>query len=253
MKSIRKRLTYADVMSTIAVFLILGGATALAATKLGKNSVGTKQIKNNAVTTAKIKNGAVTGAKVKSGSLTGTQINASTLGTVPNATNATNATTAGAVAAGAVTPAGLASIPVARVSDNTEQVLPNETPVTLNFNTESFDIDNLHSTTTNSSRLTAPIAGIYRVSASVGFILSSSTTSVILELVKNGTVDLFDTQNPTEGNTTFSNATDLVKLNAGDFVQVVAEQKGATSGSSAFSCSPAESCPSFSMEWVAPS
>jgi hypothetical protein len=47
------------------------------------------------VTTAKIKNGAVTGAKVKSGSLTGTQINASTLGTVPNATNATNATNAG--------------------------------------------------------------------------------------------------------------------------------------------------------------
>lgn len=69
MKQIRKRLTYANVMSSIAVFLVLGGATAIAA-GLAKNSVGTKQLKKNAVTTKKIKNGAVTGAKVKAGSLT---------------------------------------------------------------------------------------------------------------------------------------------------------------------------------------
>jgi hypothetical protein len=67
-KQIRKRLTYANVMSSIAVFLVLGGATAIAA-GLAKNSVGTKQLKKNAVTTKKIKNGAVTGAKVKAGSL----------------------------------------------------------------------------------------------------------------------------------------------------------------------------------------
>lgn len=70
MKQIKKRLTYANVMSSIAVFLVLGGATAIAAGQLGKNSVGSKQLKKNAVTTAKIKNGAVTGAKVKPGSLT---------------------------------------------------------------------------------------------------------------------------------------------------------------------------------------
>jgi len=68
LKQLRKRLTYANVMSTIAVFLVLGGATAFAA-GLGKNSVGSKQLKKNAVTTAKIKKGAVTGAKVKPGSL----------------------------------------------------------------------------------------------------------------------------------------------------------------------------------------
>ncbi len=68
MKLIRKRLTYANVMSSIAVFLVLGGATAIAA-GLAKNSVGPKQLKKNAVTTKKIKNGAVTGAKVKAGSL----------------------------------------------------------------------------------------------------------------------------------------------------------------------------------------
>ena len=48
MKQIRKRLTYANVMSSIAVFLVIGGATAFAA-GLAKNSVGTKQLKKNAV------------------------------------------------------------------------------------------------------------------------------------------------------------------------------------------------------------
>jgi hypothetical protein len=105
LKQIRKRLTYANVMSSLAVFLILGGATAIAAkTALPKKSVGTKQLKANAVTPAKlkknavtavkIKDGAVTGAKIAAGtitganiaagSITGTQVNASTLGTVPN-------------------------------------------------------------------------------------------------------------------------------------------------------------------------
>jgi hypothetical protein len=85
-KQIRKRLTYANVMSSIAVFLVLGGATALAASQLAKKSVGTKQlkgsavtaakIKKNAVTKAKIKNGAVDGSKIADGSVTGSDINA---------------------------------------------------------------------------------------------------------------------------------------------------------------------------------
>jgi hypothetical protein len=92
---IRKHLTYANVVSSICLFLLLGGATAFAAGHLGKNSVGTKQLKNNAVTAAKIKKEAVTAAKVKKDTLTGTQIKESTLGTVPSATSATSATTAG--------------------------------------------------------------------------------------------------------------------------------------------------------------
>lgn len=93
MKVIQKRLTYANVMSSIAVFLVLGGATAFAASKIGSNqlkanSVTTGKIKKNAVTAAKIKNGAVNGAKVKDGSLTGADINLGALGTVPTAANA---------------------------------------------------------------------------------------------------------------------------------------------------------------------
>jgi hypothetical protein len=74
------KLTYANVMATIAVFIALGGS-AYAATQLKRNSVGTKQLRN----------GAVTGAKVKDGSLSGADINASTLGQVPSAAHAESA------------------------------------------------------------------------------------------------------------------------------------------------------------------
>jgi hypothetical protein len=90
---VRPWLNYANVTATIAMFIALGG-TGLAASQLGKNTVGTKQLKKNAVTTAKIRNEAVTGAKVRKGSLTGVQVNASTLGLVPNASNAAHATNA---------------------------------------------------------------------------------------------------------------------------------------------------------------
>jgi len=91
---IRKRLTYANVISSLALFLVVAGGSAFAASQLGKNTVGSKQLKKNAVTAAKIKKEAITGAKVKKGSLTGTQINSATLGNVPSATNATNASVA---------------------------------------------------------------------------------------------------------------------------------------------------------------
>jgi hypothetical protein len=100
-------------MSSIAVFLVLGGA-AVAASQLPKNSVGKNQLKNNAVTAAKIKKDAVTAAKIKNlsvtnekignqaineskiangaitesklanGAVSGAKVNASSLGTVPN-------------------------------------------------------------------------------------------------------------------------------------------------------------------------
>jgi hypothetical protein len=76
------------IISIIALCAALSG-TAWAA--LGKNTVGTKQLKSKAVTTGKIANNAVTGAKVKAASLTSSDVNLSQLGVVPSATNAQNA------------------------------------------------------------------------------------------------------------------------------------------------------------------
>ncbi len=84
----------AMVVALLALVLALTG-TAYAA--LGKNSVGTRQLKAQAVTTGKIANSAVNGAKVADGSLTGSDINIGALGTVPNATNAASAGNANTV------------------------------------------------------------------------------------------------------------------------------------------------------------
>lgn len=93
MKQIRKRITYANVMSSIAVFLVLGGATAFAAKKIGSNqikgnAITTGKIKKEAVTSTKIKKNAITTAKIKNGAVSGAKVNVSTLGTVPSASTA---------------------------------------------------------------------------------------------------------------------------------------------------------------------
>jgi hypothetical protein len=97
-KQIRKRLTYANVMSSMAVFLVIGGATAYAA--LGKNTVGSKQLKKNAVTTPKIMKEAVTTAKLRNKAVNSARLADSAVGT---ANLADRAVTNGKIADGAVT------------------------------------------------------------------------------------------------------------------------------------------------------
>lgn len=79
MKLISKRLTYANVMSSLAVFLVLGGGAAYAAKKIGShqikgNSITAKKIRKNAVTAGKIKAHAVTTKKIAKGAVTNGKI-----------------------------------------------------------------------------------------------------------------------------------------------------------------------------------
>lgn len=69
MSRISKRLTYANVMSTVAAFLALGGASAFAAVQIGKNSVGTEQLKRNAVTPGKLAPEAVRAGRLAKNSI----------------------------------------------------------------------------------------------------------------------------------------------------------------------------------------
>jgi hypothetical protein len=74
MKWIRQHMTYANVMSTIAVFLVLGGGAAFAAKKITERKIGSGQLKGASVTTAKIKRGAVTASKIRKGALKANKI-----------------------------------------------------------------------------------------------------------------------------------------------------------------------------------
>jgi hypothetical protein len=74
MRALTQRLTYANVVATLALFLALGGGAVYAAGKIGSkglkaNAVTAGKIKRNAVTSTKIRGNAVTTAKLKNGAV----------------------------------------------------------------------------------------------------------------------------------------------------------------------------------------
>ncbi|GAA1153833.1 hypothetical protein [Nocardioides aquiterrae] len=87
LSKLTSRMTYANVASTTALVLAIGGGgAAVAAAMVPANSVGSKQIVNNSVKSVDLKNDGVTG----------TDVNESTLGQVPSAASA-GGLTAGAI------------------------------------------------------------------------------------------------------------------------------------------------------------
>lgn len=111
------RLSYANVMSTVAVFLALGG-TSYAVTKLPKGSVGARELGKGAVTTEKLAKAAVTGETVRDGSIAGADLAAGALVPGPrgprgsqgpagkDGANGTNGTSAGETLLGPVAEIG---------------------------------------------------------------------------------------------------------------------------------------------------
>jgi hypothetical protein len=83
MRAVRRRLTYANVIATLALFLALGGGVVWAAGKVGAkrlkaNSVTAGKIKRNAVIASKIRANAVTATKIKNGAVNFTKLAAGT-------------------------------------------------------------------------------------------------------------------------------------------------------------------------------
>lgn len=65
-KAIRSKLTFANVVALMALFIALGGS----AYAVSRNSVGPRQLRSNAVITPKIRNNAVTAAKLRGNAVT---------------------------------------------------------------------------------------------------------------------------------------------------------------------------------------
>jgi hypothetical protein len=110
LRRLRRRLTFANVCSALALFVALGTGGAYAANTIGSsdvidNSLVSADVKNGTLTaddvanetlgTARIKNGSVLGDDVHDNSLSGNDIVESTLGQVPSAVSADSASTAG--------------------------------------------------------------------------------------------------------------------------------------------------------------
>jgi hypothetical protein len=77
---IRRKLTYANVMATIAVFMVVTGI-GFAVAALPKKSIGPKQLKNGAVRSKKIHKDAVNASKIKKGAVGRSELANSAVGT----------------------------------------------------------------------------------------------------------------------------------------------------------------------------
>lgn len=69
MNRLKQHLTFANVLSCMALFVALGGGVAVAAGKIGTGSVKATNIAKEAVTNPKIKRQAVTSGKIKDGNI----------------------------------------------------------------------------------------------------------------------------------------------------------------------------------------
>jgi hypothetical protein len=78
---LRPHLTYANVIATIALLVALGGASAYAASKLGKNVVKSRNIAPGAVKTADIAKNAVKRAKIATGAIDDSRLANGSVGT----------------------------------------------------------------------------------------------------------------------------------------------------------------------------
>jgi hypothetical protein len=131
----RLRLSYANVMSTLAVMIALGG-TSYAAFSLPNNSVTSKKIKNGAVHATDLANGAVTGKKLAanavgtsnlaSNAVTSSKIAPAAVGTTQlgNAAVTASKLATAAVTSTALAPAAVTSTALAPNSVSESNIVP---------------------------------------------------------------------------------------------------------------------------------
>jgi len=99
------------------------------------------------------------------------------------------------------TPASGSTYSGASVYNSAYISIPNNTDTVLTFNTENFDTNSYHSTSTNTSRLTVPAAGKYLITVTIGF--SNNATGYRYAIIKkNGSTNVSQVGiNPTPSGT----------------------------------------------------
>jgi hypothetical protein len=260
---LRPRITYANVVASLALFISLGGG-AYAATNLPKNSVGSPQIKdgsvrgadlaNNAVTSAKVKDGSLLSADFKAGQLhagaqgrTGAQGPVGPKGPAGPATGPAGGDLTGSypnptIAPGSVGAGKLATLPMARIVLDPQVVTG--APLT---GTEVADTAGMHNDTTNPSRITAPVGGTYIITAGARW--NNSLEDHLLNIVKNGSQHLASSAEA--GTNTYlaqNTVATVVRLAAGDYVELFATAAGGTGRQ----ISPFEEQSNFSVAFIGP-
>jgi hypothetical protein len=133
----------------------------------------------------------------------------------------------------------------ARAYNNAAISISHSTVTALTFNSERFDTNSLHDTGSNTSRLTAPVTGVYMISGSVQF--ASNATGIRAAFIRlNGSTNIATQILPVASSTdifTFGVQT-IYQLTAGDYVELTVFQN---SGGSLNVNSDGNRSPEFAM------
>jgi hypothetical protein len=120
---------------------------------------------------------------------------------------------------------GTASFVGCRVTNSVDQSIANGTRTIVTFDTETFDTDGFHSTSTNTGRMTIPSgkAGKYLITGNVTF-ATNSTGAREIYLFKNGNFYSQVFAVATSAGSSGNAIPDIVSLAVGDYVELRVEQ-----------------------------
>jgi hypothetical protein len=163
--------------------------------------------------------------------------------------NAVRAQQADSVKAGTVGPAELSgSIPAVHVTrTGTAQSFTGGVQAPLSFNSERYDTAGMHDNATDDSRVTAPIPGIYEITAQIAWEFFAGASEHELFLTRNGNTTLAVASDVIEGGP--QAVTTQTRLQAGDYVEAEGYEES-TDGLTIL-LQP-ERSPELSMAWLAP-
>jgi len=115
--------------------------------------------------------------------------------------------------------------PLCRAYQSANTSIPNNSTTTLSYNAENYDTDSMHSTTTNTSRITIVTAGVYAITAGIVWDINATGIRVINLRINAATNIAFATQtNNGASNFTEQTVSTHYSLAAADYVETTVYQ-----------------------------
>lgn len=119
----------------------------------------------------------------------------------------------------------LAAMDQVRVTNVADQVIATSTRTVLTFDTEDYDNNALHSTSSNTSRLTCPVSGLYHIFGQITFTASAAGNIRLSDIFFNNTAMLAQgSATPNAAARGFPNVSTQYRMTVGDYVELRAFQ-----------------------------
>lgn len=135
--------------------------------------------------------------------------------------------------------------PACRVRRTSDQSVPDNTNTAITFDAERWDTDSMHSTVTQTSRITINTAGLYMVTGEVAFASAGSATR-LLSVRLNGSTEIVRTQGVFNLAAHLTVAT-VYKFAAADYIEMIAYQ---ATGGPVNVLALANYSPEFAATWI---